>query len=483
METPSSWVSPSLLEITACPDCKGPLKGFSRNLQCVGCGRAYPIRNGIAVLLPDAETRDEDLHSCDLSVLILAYNEGRNLEKLLPSLLQVLRDLGCSSEVVVLDGGSKDDTVDQAVSHGARVVVQRAPGYGNAFREGIAACQGEHVLTLDSDTSHDPGFIRSLWQQRANADLVVGSRYVYGAEAEMTPFRRGLSLFMNGVFRRVLSIPLYDLSSGFRLYRRELLRNVPLRGTEFDVLVELLVQVFARGWKISEIPMYYKPRLDGRSNLRVVRAGLSYWRSLRRLWPLRNSINSADYDFRAFHSRIPLQRYWQQQRLRAVKEFLSGRTENILDVGCGSSKILQSLPSAVGLDICLEKLRFMQRTNALLVTGDAHHLPFLDGTFETVICSQMIEHVPDTERILRELRRVLKTGGYLILGTPDYATWQWRVVEPIYHRVLPDAYAGEHVTHFTRESVVAALRTAGFEIMREQYVCGAEWIGLAQRLE
>lgn len=472
------WLSPSLLARIVCPSCRASLERHGDTLQCTTCGGRYGFEHGIPVLTLGAPPVPPPSCTRELSVLMLAYNEGENLHKILPLVRAVLDDLGCDYEVVVVDGGSRDDTVERAQAHGARVHVQRQGGYGNAFREGIEACEGAYVLTLDADMSHDPGFIRNLWLNRAGADLTIGSRYVSGAEAEMTHFRRLLSLFMNGVFRRVLSIPVRDLSSGFRLYRRDSLIRLPLKGNDFDVLVEVLVEVFARGWSVQEIPMYYKPRMVGQSNLRVMRFGVSYWKSLLGLWPLRNSVRSADYDARAYHSPIPLQRYWQRERLRAVRELLGAQTDGILDVGCGSSKILQSLPSAVGLDVRIEKLRYMQRTNRLLVAGSILALPFADATFDTVICSQVIEHVRGRDCI-NELKRVLRPGGRLILGTPDYATWHWRAIEPIYDRMLPRAYAEEHIERYTRGSLHELLSRCGFDLVKERYVCHAEWIGLA----
>jgi dolichol-phosphate mannosyltransferase len=474
----SSWLAPSLLRHAVCPACRGALRRDDESLQCQSCGHRYRIEHGIPVLFSEAAPTTTQPSTCDLTVLIMAYNEAGNLEHVLPLVRGVLADLECSYEIVIIDGHSSDNTVEVAQRHGARVKLQVEKGYGAAFREGLAACEGEYILTLDSDMSHDPGFIRTLWLAREQGDLLVGSRYCAGAETEMTLFRLYLSLFMNGVFRRVLSMPILDLSSGYRLYRRSMLTNLRLVNRDFDILVEILVQLFARGYQVREIPMYFKPRLEGASNLRVARFGVSYARSLLRLWPVRNSLDSADYDFRAFHSRIPLQRYWQQTRVRIIRDMLEGQTESILDVGCGSSKLLQSLPSAIGLDMRLDKLRFMQRTNRLLMAGDLARLPFADASFDTVICSQVIEHVQH-DNVLAELKRVLKAGGRLILGTPDYATWQWRLIEPIYHRVLPRAYADKHVTQYTRGQLKRMLDDAGFDLQREAYVCGAEWIGLA----
>jgi SAM-dependent methyltransferase len=98
-----------------------------------------------------------------------------------------------------------------------------------------------------------------------------------------------------------------------------------------------------------------------------------------------------------------------------------------------------------------------------------------------VICSQVIEHVPDDDRIFDEFRRVLRPGGSLILGTPDYARWQWNVVEWVYGKVLPGAYAHEHITHYTLDSLRERLDRHGFEVLEHRYVFQGELIVRAWR--
>src|SRR5205823_11632064 len=130
---------------------------------------------------------------------------------------------------------------------------------------------------------------------------------------------------------------------------------------------------------------------------------------------------AADYDYRAHDSVIPLQRYWQRSRYRHVTELIAGEGA-VLDAGCGSSHIIAALPrGSVALDILPNKLRFAGRFQKPPVRGSVFALPFRDETFPCVLCSQVIEHVAMSPPVLDELCRVLKPGGRLVLGTPDYA--------------------------------------------------------------
>jgi len=415
----------------------------------------------------------------EITIVLPVLNEHDNLVALLPRLRRVLDGLRCPSEVVVVDGGSRDGTAELARSLGARVIVQRERGYGSALREGFAAANSPYVLTLDADLSHEPDFIRKLWAARDRADIVIASRYVTGGAAHMPWHRKALSRILNSFFAIGLGLPVRDLSSGFRLYRTAALRELDVSAREFDVLEEILVKAYAAGWRVAEVPFTYFPRGRGSSHARIIKFGLVLLRTFGRLRTLRNSVASADYDERAFYSRIPLQRSWQRRRHRIITTLAraQGRT---LDVGCGSSVILQSLNHAVGIDVQLPKLRYMRRYRVPLAQGSVFALPFRDAAFDCVICSQVIEHVPDDPVVLDELLRVLVPGGLLILGTPDYATICWRLIEPLYGFFAPSAYKDEHITHYTGAGLRSLAARRGLVVESQHYVYRSELI-LAMR--
>jgi dolichol-phosphate mannosyltransferase len=415
----------------------------------------------------------------DLSVVIPVLNERDNIVALLPRLQAILDGIGCTYEILVVDGGSRDGTADAAARDGVLVLQQRGPGYGGALREGFAAATGEYILTLDADLSHDPDFINKLWHQRDNADVVIASRYVKGGVAYMPLHRKLLSGILNRFFAVGLGLPARDLSSGFRLYRARALQGLDLEGINFDVLEEILVKAFADGWTIREVPFTYYPRDRGSSHARIVAFGIDLLKAFFRLWKLRASIESADYDERAFYSIIPLQRYWQRRRHRIIKGMARGAGRT-LDVGCGSSIILQSLNYAVGIDVLANKLRYMRQYGVPLTLGSVMALPVRNESFDCVVCSQVIEHIPDDPAIMRELLRVLRPGGLLVLGTPDYSTIGWQTIEPLYGFFAPGGYKDEHITHYTLASLTELARQHGLTIVETGYVFRSELI-LAMR--
>jgi dolichol-phosphate mannosyltransferase len=411
----------------------------------------------------------------DLTVLIPIAQDAEDVASLLPELTGILNRLGIRYEIFLLTRAPDVGTRTAAERFGAQIVQPGEPGYGAALMSGVARAAGEFVLTMDADLSHPPAFVAELWKERQTADVTIASRYVPGGGARMGAYRHALSRTVNVLFSRGIDVPIQDLSSGFRLYRTGMLRELPITSRDYDVLQQILVQAFAEGWRVREIPFAYEPRQRGSSNKRVLRVGLACLRTFGQMWMLRNSILAADYDDRAHDSRIILQRYWQRSRHRYVMELIAGEGP-VLDIGCGSSRIIGGLPKgSVAVDVLQRKLRYARRFNRPLVRGSGFALPFPDASFPCVLCSQVIEHVPKESPILDELCRVLKPGGRLVLGTPDYAKWQWIYIEKLYGMV-PGGYKDEHISHYTNREVVQIMGERGLRFEEERYILQGELI-------
>jgi SAM-dependent methyltransferase len=259
------------------------------------------------------------------------------------------------------------------------------------------------------------------------------------------------------------------------MYRAAALpRQYDARG--FDLLQEILIRVYAEGWRVREVPFDYEPVVAQQAWDRLVSVGADYGRTFWRLWKLRNSILAADYDDRAHDSAIPLQRYWQRQRFRHITELIAGHGA-VLDVGCGSSRIIGALPAgSLGIDVLRRKLRYARKFGVPLVHGSGFTLPIPDASFPCVLCSQVIEHVPKESPILSELVRTLAPGGCLVLGTPDYARVEWVVTEKLYGFFAPGGYADEHIAHYTRDELIAHFTAMGWRHDATRYILRGELI-------
>ncbi len=225
----------------------------------------------------------------ELAVLIPAWNERENLEHLIPALQEVLRKLETGAEIIVIDGGSRDGTAERAEAWGVRVLLQQEPGYGGALLTGFSATTASFIVTMDADLSHQPVFIEQLRKRRAEAEVLIASRYVPGGSADMPRFRLLLSRILNGAFGLMLSMPICDLSTGFRLYHHKVLKSLNPVARDFDFLQEVLILVYSEGWRVKETPFHYAPRGAGKSHARLLRFGWGYSKTLWRMWRLRHA--------------------------------------------------------------------------------------------------------------------------------------------------------------------------------------------------
>ena len=410
-----------------------------------------------------------------LSIVIPVPGRNADVAAAIGELRREVLALGVTAEIVVA-GHDLTRLAAAIAGADARAAKAAAPGFGPALRAGLDAARGQYVLTVDAECGDAAIAARDLWESRDAAEIIVASRYVPGARARMSVPRRIASRTVNAIFSRGLSLPVTDLSSAFRLYRGDVLRQQQLRAEDYDVLPEILVRAMAGGWRVHEIPLRIDLARRDRSLSPLVRLGVSYARTFGSLWQLRNSIKAGDYDARAHDSIIPLQRYWQRQRYKHITEMMAGQGA-VLDVGCGSSKIIGALPAgSVALDILPNKLRYARRYGKPLVHGSGFTLPFADASFPCVLCSQVIEHVPMDSPILSELDRVLAPGGRLVLGTPDYDRWEWVYIEKAYGFFKPGGYADEHIAHYTYQGLVRRYAALGYTHEDTRYILRGELI-------
>ncbi len=216
----------------------------------------------------------------DLTILIPTYNEEENIGILISKIKQVLEKITKSYEMIVMDGMSQDNTRENAEKAGAKVFIRSSTSFRTFLTEGFPRCKGNYIITIDSDFSHSPLYIRNLWDSRNGADIIICSRYVIGGGAEASLFRIFLSKIFNLVYRFILDIDIQDLNCNYRLYNKKVVRNIKLEGKDFDVLPEVIFRGKLSGYKIKEIPFFYLPRKHGKSKLKLVNYGISYFKTL-----------------------------------------------------------------------------------------------------------------------------------------------------------------------------------------------------------
>jgi dolichol-phosphate mannosyltransferase len=209
-------------------------------------------------------------------VIVPTYNERANLPVLVDGLLR-----HATVRLLVVDDQSPDGTGDLADDlarqHAARIEVMHRTGkrgLGRSYVDGIAHAVAERVdlvCQMDADLSHDPAHLPDLMAAAADADVVIGSRYVPGGRVVNWPMRRRLlSRFANAYIRTVTRLAPHDCTSGYRCWRHEALAGLPLdhlRSDGYSFLVEMLFMASRNGCRFAEVPITFIERREGESKL------------------------------------------------------------------------------------------------------------------------------------------------------------------------------------------------------------------------
>ena len=229
-----------------------------------------------------------------ITVVIPTYNESENL----PRLVAVLFSLPLDLRVLVVDDNSPDGTgavAEELVrQHARRVsVLHRSAKQGlrTAYLEGFkTALQtgAEAIVQMDADFSHDPTVLVAMSERLSSCDLVLGSRYVNGGSVDgRWPFwRKGLSAFGNFYARTILHLPLRDVTTGYRMWRRETLEGMPfarVKANGYIFQVELAYMAYCLKYKVGEVPIYFADRRWGKSKMSFkiqAEAALRVWQVL-----------------------------------------------------------------------------------------------------------------------------------------------------------------------------------------------------------
>ena len=230
-----------------------------------------------------------------ISVVLLAYKEAENLSFLLPKIKDIMDGLPEEYEILVIDTKEPlDNTSDVCKEYGARDINQEFPGVGGAFRTGIKYAEKDKFLILDSDGSHDPKYIPSIYKKftEEECDLVIGSRYTEGGETNDSKSSIVMSHILNTFFRICLGIKAKDISTDYRMYRTEQLKKVELQNENYDVLQEVLLRMKQNKpeLKIGEVPISFQKRIYGESKRRLIPFIIGYMKSLIRFTFIRYPI-------------------------------------------------------------------------------------------------------------------------------------------------------------------------------------------------
>lgn len=220
-------------------------------------------------------------------VMVPTYNERENISQLIDEILNLKVN---GLEILVVDDNSPDGTwriIEGIANRDKRVHLllrKEMKGRGYAGKAGFKKSLelgADIIIEMDADFSHDPCYIPVMIEEIKNYDLVLGSRMVKGgSEYGRGVIRKIITLFANLYTRRLLGINVKDCNSGFRCFRRNVLEQIGVNSLESSgpsIVQEVLFRASRKGFKIKEIPIIFRNRVEGESKLGIGELIRSYF--------------------------------------------------------------------------------------------------------------------------------------------------------------------------------------------------------------
>ena len=223
----------------------------------------------------------------EVSVVLPCLNEADSLTTCIAEVSVALAEMGMSGEIVVVDNGSSDGSVEVASAGGARVVLESERGYGSACRRGLREARGRFLVMGDADGTYDFSALSEFVAPLVNgADMVLGDRLNDSMEKGAMPWLHRhvgnpfLTWTMNALFGGQIS----DAHCGLRSIKKDSMLALDLSATGMEFASELLVMAMRHGVRIHQVPISYRRRIGGKPKLRTIRDGLRHLRLLVTMW-------------------------------------------------------------------------------------------------------------------------------------------------------------------------------------------------------
>jgi len=207
-------------------------------------------------------------------VILPTLNEEQTIGKVIDEIPRpVLEQAGYAVQVLVVDGNSTDRTRQIAEQKGASAIVEPRKGKGIAVTTALSSVDADFIFMLDADYTYPPGYIPDMLKLLTDHHAVIGSRLKgrreKGAMSRLNLIgNRLLSLLATVLYQRKIS----DICTGFWGFRGEVVKNLDLRATAFDLEAELFSQLARKGYFIAELPIDYRRRASP-PKLRSLRDG------------------------------------------------------------------------------------------------------------------------------------------------------------------------------------------------------------------
>ncbi len=205
-----------------------------------------------------------------ISILIPAFNEESGIQKTLDQVSSVAASLPFPAEILVIDDGSTDRTVERISGPSVRVLRHRRNrGYGAALKTGLTHATGDWIVIMDADLTYPPERIPELLARLNEADMVVGART--GESVKIPWVRKPAKWMLTQLANRVAGEKIPDLNSGLRAFRKEIaMRYLHLFPDGFSFTTTITLASLCDGLRVEFVPIDYTKR-SGKSKIRPLR--------------------------------------------------------------------------------------------------------------------------------------------------------------------------------------------------------------------
>jgi len=367
-----------------------------------------------------------------LSVLIPVYNERRTIREIIQRVLAQEVEGIDEIEVVVVDDGSTDgsDRIIQEVhqDHPQTVhpiLLEENQGKGNAIRTAIQSASGDLAIVQDADLEYDPKDYETVLRPilEGEADVVYGSRFAEREERRVLYFRHTLAnQILTSISNWFTDLNLTDMETCYKAFRLKVAKTIPIRSRRFGIEPELTAKFAKRKLRIYEVPISYHGRTYNEGKKITWSDGLRALGTIIKYWII-DDMFEGDYGHKDLIDMEAAPKYteWMLERTRPYVGDL------LLEIGSGignNVRILMQYTDVIATEV--EPLYLEVLRNAYLNTPgvdvrewDATEPPPPDlPQPDSILCSNVLEHIEDDQAVVANADRVLKPGGRMIFIVP-----------------------------------------------------------------
>jgi len=409
------------------------------------------------------------MRSSSVSILIPLYNEEEFIQTLLQRVVDAPYPPGVEFEIIVVNDCSTDGSSEAVQDFIGRVNArirlvhhEHNQGKGAAIRTAIGLALGEFSLIQDADLEYDPNEYPRLLQPLLDgkADAVFGSRFLISGERRVLYFWHSLAnQILTLVCNIAADINLTDMETCYKAFRTSLVKTIPLRSNRFGIEPELTIKLARRQARIYETPISYY----GRTYAEGKKIGLkdafdAFWVMFKARFTS-ELYSDPGLDILDALSYAPNFNVWMAD---VINPYLG---ERVLEIGAGIGNLTRPLSNRkkyyAATDIGPEHLealrsRFAHRSNMEFRECDVQlhdHVSHFAGRIDTIVCLNVLEHVPDPDAAARNIFDTLPPGGRAIFLVPQ---------GPELFGTL-DVVLG-HFLRYSKYQLRVRLESAGFEV-------------------